>query len=38
MGTGTSSLSPVALVRATLAAADLLDDASVVADPAPGPR
>lgn len=35
MGTGTSSLSPVALVRATLAAADLLDDASVVAVPLP---
>jgi sulfate adenylyltransferase len=35
MGTGTSSLSPVALVRATLAAADLLDDASVVAVPFP---
>ncbi|MBS2936414.1 adenylyl-sulfate kinase [Nocardioides sp. J2M5] len=35
MGTGTSSLSPVALVRATLAAADLLDDASVVAVPMP---
>ena len=35
MGTGTSSLSPVALVRATLAAADLLDDASVVAIPLP---
>ncbi|MGF9759638.1 adenylyl-sulfate kinase [Microvirga sp. 0TCS3.31] len=35
MGTGTSSLSPVALVRATLAAADLLDNASVVAIPLP---
>jgi sulfate adenylyltransferase len=35
MGTGTPSLSPVALVRATLAAADLLDDASVVAVPLP---
>ncbi|WP_416954499.1 adenylyl-sulfate kinase [Nocardioides sp. T5] len=35
MGTGTSSLSPVALVRATLAAADLLGDASVVAVPLP---
>lgn len=35
MGTGTSSLSPVALVRATLAAAELLDDASVVAMPLP---
>nr|WP_300047339.1 adenylyl-sulfate kinase [uncultured Nocardioides sp.] len=35
MGTGTSSLSPVALVRATLVAADLLDDASVVAIPLP---
>ena len=35
MGTGTSSLSPVALVRATLAAAELLDDASVVAVPLP---
>lgn len=34
-GTGTASLSPVALVRATLAAADLLDDASVVAVPLP---
>ncbi|WP_374457496.1 adenylyl-sulfate kinase [Nocardioides sp.] len=35
MGTGTPSLSPVALVRATLAAADLLDDAAVVAVPLP---
>jgi sulfate adenylyltransferase len=35
VGTGTPSLSPVALVRATLAAADLLDDASVVAVPLP---
>ncbi|WP_299930958.1 adenylyl-sulfate kinase [uncultured Nocardioides sp.] len=35
MGTGTASLSPVALVRATLAAADLLGDASVVAVPLP---
>jgi sulfate adenylyltransferase len=35
MGTGTSSLSPVALVRATLAAADLLDHATVVAVPLP---
>lgn len=35
MGTGTPSLSPVALVRASLAAADLLDDASVVAVPLP---
>lgn len=35
MGTGTSSLSPVALVRATLAAADLLDKAAVVAVPLP---
>ena len=35
MGTGTSALSPVALVRATLAAADLLDDAGVVAVPLP---
>ncbi len=35
MGTGTSELSPVALVRATLAAADLLDDAGVVAVPLP---
>jgi sulfate adenylyltransferase len=35
IGTGTPSLSPVALVRATLAAADLLDDASVVAVPLP---
>ncbi|MCW2738207.1 adenylyl-sulfate kinase [Nocardioides sp.] len=35
MGTGTASLSPVALVRASLAAADLLDDAGVVAVPLP---
>lgn len=35
MGTGTSSLSPVALVRATLAAAELLDDAAVAAVPLP---
>ena len=35
VGTGTPSLSPVALVRATLAAADLIDDASVVAVPLP---
>ena len=35
VGTGTPLLSPVALVRATLAAADLLDDASVVAVPLP---
>ncbi|GAB3018328.1 hypothetical protein GCM10011376_00790 [Nocardioides flavus (ex Wang et al. 2016)] len=35
MGTGTSALSPVALVRATLAASDLLDDASAVAVPLP---
>lgn len=35
MGTGTSSLSPVALVRATLAAADLLEKAAVVAVPLP---
>jgi sulfate adenylyltransferase len=35
MGTGTASLSPVALVRATLAAAELLDDAEVVAVPLP---
>jgi sulfate adenylyltransferase len=35
MGTGTSALSPVALLRATLAAADLLDDARVVAVPLP---
>jgi sulfate adenylyltransferase len=35
MGTGTSELSPVALVRATLAAAALLDDAGVVAVPLP---
>ena len=34
-GTGTASLSPVALVRATLAAADLLGGASVVAVPLP---
>lgn len=34
-GTGTASLSPVALVRATLAAAELLGDASVVAVPLP---
>ena len=34
-GTGTPGLSPVALVRATLAAADLLDDAAVVACPLP---
>lgn len=34
-GTGTAALSPVALVRATLAAAALLDDASVVAVPLP---
>ena len=34
-GTGTAALSPVALVRATLAAAELLDDASVVAVPLP---
>lgn len=34
-GTGTASLSPVALVRATLAAADLLDGATVVAVPLP---
>ena len=38
MGTGTSSLSPVALVRATLVAADLLDDAVRRGDPAPRPR
>ncbi len=37
MGTGTGSLSPVALVRATLAAADLLDDTHVVAVPLPSP-
>ena len=37
-GTGTAALSPVALVRATLAAADLLDDASVVAVPLAVPR
>jgi sulfate adenylyltransferase len=35
MGTGTPALSPVALVRATLAAAAHLDDASVVAVPLP---
>ncbi|WP_439937211.1 adenylyl-sulfate kinase [Nocardia sp. N13] len=35
MGTGTSALSPTALVRASLAAADLLDDARVVAVPLP---
>lgn len=35
MGTGTPALSPVALLRATLAAADLLDDARVVAVPLP---
>ena len=35
MGTGTPALSPVALVRASLAAADLLDDAGVVAVPLP---
>ncbi len=35
MGTGTPALSPVALVRATLAAADLLDEASVIAVPLP---
>lgn len=34
-GTGTAELSPVALVRATLAAAELLGDASVVAVPLP---
>lgn len=34
-GTGTAELSPVALVRATLAAAELLEDASVVAVPLP---
>ena len=34
-GTGTADLSPVALVRASLAAADLLDDAHVVAVPLP---
>ncbi|MEO6512459.1 MAG: adenylyl-sulfate kinase [Nocardioides sp.] len=34
-GAGTAALSPVALVRASLAAADLLDDASVVAVPLP---
>ena len=32
-GHGTSDLSPVALIRATLAAADLLDDAVVVVVP-----
>ena len=35
IGTGTPALSPVALVRATLAAAELLDDAAVVAVPLP---
>lgn len=35
MGTGTAALSPVALVRASLAAAELLDDAHVVAVPLP---
>ncbi|SEB69598.1 sulfate adenylyltransferase [Nocardioides exalbidus] len=35
VGTGTSELSPVALVRATLAAAALLDGADVVAVPLP---
>ncbi|WP_307861850.1 adenylyl-sulfate kinase [Nocardioides sp. SYSU D00065] len=35
MGTGTAALSPVALVRASLAAAALLDDAAVVAVPLP---
>ncbi len=35
MGNGTASLSPVALVRATLAAADLIDDARVIAVPLP---
>ena len=34
-GTGTAALSPVALVRATLAAAELLDDAAVIAVPLP---
>lgn len=34
-GTGTPALSPVALLRATLAAAEHLDDASVVAVPLP---
>ena len=34
-GTGTPALSPVALVRATLAAAELLDDAAVIAVPLP---
>lgn len=34
-GAGTAELSPVALVRATLAAAELLGDASVVAVPLP---
>jgi sulfate adenylyltransferase len=34
-GTGTADLSPVALVRASLAATDLLDDAHVVAVPLP---
>ena len=37
-GTGTADLSPVALVRASLAAAELLDDAHVVAVPLPVPR
>ncbi len=35
MGTGTAALSAVALVRASLAAAELLDDADVVAVPLP---
>lgn len=35
MGTGTAALSPVALVRASLAAAELLGDAHVVAVPLP---
>ena len=35
IGTGTPALSPVALVRATLAAAELVDDAAVVAVPLP---
>ena len=34
-GTGTAALSPVALVRASLAAAELLDEAHVVAVPLP---
>ncbi|GAA5107957.1 hypothetical protein GCM10023339_06460 [Alloalcanivorax gelatiniphagus] len=34
-GTGTAALSPVALVRSTLAAADLLEDAAVIAVPLP---